>query len=252
VRLYLTDRSLDLALGLDRFTFYNNRSAFIELKSEEHAKKAMALLDGTEAMGVSELHVRPVRPEFGWGVTRGGFNDSMGWIVPFDQTGITTAVQPIVEGRRFVFQVKPPGWAKLDAPIKVRNDYNRDVVKRTLAPFGEIEALGRVAPNWGDLKQTPRFLCYVDMKTKQAADQAVSALHDTDVEGYRVGLRAQTMSPWKAYQLGQVDKEKLNLLQEKGLAPPPEEIDEERYAMPFVQKAKNAQRSGPKRTAQKH
>lgn len=236
----LTARSADFELRIDRFTFFNDRHAFIELTSEEQAQKAVDLLNENKKLG-TKVYVRPLRPDYAWN-THGSKKDDVGYLVITNEAGLTAATQPILDGRRLVFSVKPPAWADLDAPIGTRNEANREIVKRTLAPFG-LESLGRISPNWGDMKQTPRFLCFADMKTKQGAEEAISTLHDTDLQGLKIWLTQHKLAPWRAYQLGVADKEKLKLLQEEGFAPPPEEIDEERYSTPFVQKPPKGQRS---------
>jgi hypothetical protein len=221
-------------MRMDRFTFYNNTRAIVELQNEEQAEKAIELSESNETLG-KQVFVTQLRPSHEWGIPNNQFEDELDCKVLNNDVGIDAALQPVLEGRRLLFSVRPPGWADLKAPIKIRNNFNRDVMVRTLEPFG-LEAVSRISPNWGDKKQSPRYMCLVDMKTKQAADEAVRKLHDTTVQGLNIWLVQSMMPPWKAYQIGKVDKGKLTMLQEKGLAPPPEEIDEERYSKPFVRK----------------
>jgi RNA recognition motif-containing protein len=219
---------------MDRFTFYNNCNAFVELANEEQAERAVQLLESNESLG-KQVYVKRLGPEYKWGLDNGKMY-KLGHTVLINDAGLEAAIQPILDGRRLVFSVLPPAWADLDAPISTRNDINRDILVRTLEPFG-LESHSPISPNWGDKKQTPRYLCFVDMKTKQGADEAIRKLHGTTVQGLKVGLEQSKMAPWKAYQLGKADKTRLELLQEKGLAPPPEEIDEEQYSQPFVRKS---------------
>jgi hypothetical protein len=239
----LTIVSVDLSLRLDRFTFNHDRKAAIELESAEQAQKAIELLHNHEPnIKGAKIYVVPLKSEYEWEIPTHASSRGTAKVDSSD-AGLEAAIQPIIDGRRLMFSVLPPGWADLKARVNVRNEANRDVIKRTLEPYG-IEVVGRASTNWGDKSQTPRFLAFVDMKTKQGADEAIRKVNDTVVQGLPVALQLSQMPAWKAYRLGQVDKERLAMLQEKGLAPPPEEIDEERYSQPFHKKSVAEKRDG--------
>ena len=82
-----------------------------------------------------------------------------------------------------------------------------------------LEAISAFQPFHGDKQPDPRFLCFIDFKTKTGADQAVQALHDSEIEGRRVWLQNVVLAPWRAHQIGKVDPSVLAMLQEQGIAP---------------------------------
>jgi hypothetical protein len=82
-----------------------------------------------------------------------------------------------------------------------------------------IEAVGGFQPFHGDKQPLPRFLCLIDFKTTSGADQAVQALHESEIEGRTVWLKNCVLAPWRAYQIGKVDPSVLAVLQEKKIAP---------------------------------
>ncbi|KAF2690631.1 hypothetical protein K458DRAFT_382194 [Lentithecium fluviatile CBS 122367] len=233
---------VDIEMRMSRFNFYNDRFAFVELANEEQARKAAELLNEKELLG-EQVIVKQLHPEYVWGSDK--YQGKYEQKLIMDDAGITTALQPIIDNRRLVFKVTPPAWADLAAKILDRNAANLEVVKSTLEPF-DVESIGQVSPNWGDKGSAPRYLCFVDFKTKEAADEAIRTLSGTMVQGREISLEPHEMPPWKAFQLGKVDKEKLKLLQEKGLAPAPDQIDEERFSKTFVRKPKVQKKKGRK------
>jgi hypothetical protein len=213
--LVLTFHSTNLQLRLDRFTFHNDKRCFIELASEEQAKKAIEILHDTEFMH-NNIVVLPLKEDFVWGSGKDKVNGHLSRFFHENETSPSEALKPLLEGRRMLFSVQPPGWVETHSSIG-HNKYATKVIEDHLGKYG-IEAIGGLQPFYGDMKPHPRMLCFLDFTTKSGADQAVQAVHDTDIEGRKVWLRPSVLAPWRAHQIGKVDQALLAQLQEKGLA----------------------------------
>lgn len=210
-----------------RFTFYNDCFCVVKLANEQQAERAVQLLNGNMSLG-APIITRPLDPGFVWG-TRRTVEGVVGRHVFYDDDGITTAINPILEGRRIQLRVKTPGWGETTVSNRIRE--SREVIKRHFSKFG-LESIGAIAPNYGDMKLHPRFLTFMDFTTKEGAEEAQRTMHDTEIEGRKVWLMDCDITPWKAYQIGRVDARRLADLQEKGLAPT--EIDEEKCSKPHT------------------
>ncbi|KAF2833446.1 hypothetical protein CC86DRAFT_461812 [Ophiobolus disseminans] len=211
----LQSKGLDIThmqLRLDRFTFHNSSMCCIELASEEQAQRATGELDNIELLR-RKIRVKPLREDFVWGSTAEQAHSRY-----FDEHEISPseALRPLLEGRRMLFSVQPPGWGEPNSSVD-HNKIAKQVLVDHLEKFG-IETTGALQPFYGDLKQTPRMLCFLDFKTKGGADQAVQAIHETDIQGRKVWLQQAVLAPWRAWQIGRVDQAVLAELQEKGLA----------------------------------
>lgn len=196
----------------------------VELKEEQQVNQATAKLGGITILG-QECGIRPVKSDFVWTP-----DPKFGRQVSNDEAGMHAAIQPLLEGRRLHVAVKTPGWGDMKTPLEARRQTDYSVIRHTLKPFG-IESFGGIGINWGDLAARPRFLCFVDFETKEGAEQAIQAVHDTEVRGRLVWLTVPALPPWRAHQIGKWSPAQLALLQEKGIAP--REIDGEKYSKPL-------------------
>lgn len=209
----LTLDSKKWQLCLDRFTFHNDTRCFVELATEEQAQKAIEVLNGTELLHRSII-VAPMKDDFVWGKSpENRRNNSFFDVV---EVSPSEALKPLLEERRLMFSVQPPGWGSRTVGSG-HNDIAKSHIEKHLSPFG-ISSFGRMAPFYGDLKEKPRMLCFIDFETKSGADQAVEAFDDKEMEGRKVRLQQCKLAPWRAHQIGKVDKALLSQLQEKGLA----------------------------------
>jgi RNA recognition motif-containing protein len=206
-----------MQMRLDRFTLKNSRRCFIELGSEQQAKMAVNELNNAQLLD-EEIIVKPLKDDFVWGFVSEKSND-LGESRYFDQNTktVSEAVKPLLESRRMMLSVQTPGWGEKHSTVG-HNKIAWDIIERYLGEYG-IEAVGDLQPFFGDMQLVPRMLCFVDFKTKAGADQAVQAIHDTEIEGRKVWLKESVLAPWRAHHIGKVDPSVLATLQEKGLAP---------------------------------
>jgi RNA recognition motif-containing protein len=205
-----------LQLRLDRFTFQNDHRCFIEFASEEQAQKAIETLNGVEFMD-NKLVVKPMREDFVWKrpvPEDGGGYDGRHF---YDQgANASEALKPLLEGRRMLFSVQPPGWEEQDSSVR-HNKFAKQVIDERFGKYG-IEAISSLAPFFGDMKPHPRMLCFLDFTTKEGAQQAAEAIHETEIHGRKVWLKPSILAPWRAHQIGKVVPALLAELQEKGIA----------------------------------
>jgi RNA recognition motif-containing protein len=202
-------------MKIDRFTFHNDSRCYIELASEEEARKAIELLHDTEFMHRT-IRVTPVKEDFVWGTEGKREDGRRSRFLIANARGPSEALKPLFEGRRMMFSVQPPGWTAEDSSISL-NKFGASVIEEHLGKYG-IEAIGSLQPFFGDKGSHPRMLCLMDFTTKSGADQAVQAVHETDIKGRKVWLRPSVQAPWRAHQVGKVDAGLLAELQAKGLA----------------------------------
>jgi hypothetical protein len=116
-----------------------------------------------------------------------------------------------------VLSVETPGWNGQKGSKRSVNAIAREVIKKHIGPFG-IEAIGGLSPFYGDLKREPQFLTHIDFESREGAQQAAKAIHDTEIEGRRTLLEACKLAPWRADRIGKVDKDVLAQLRESGIA----------------------------------
>jgi hypothetical protein len=220
--------SKKLLLRLDRFSFQNDKRCFIEFENKQDAQKAVQVLNDTGFMN-QKIVVQPLKADFVWdsGVQKHGDSHRLslsryfydGETSPFD------ALQPLLEGRRILLQLQTPGWGERHSTIG-HNKIALGKIEDHLGKYG-IEAVSGMQPFYGDMKPHPRMLCLIDFKTTAGADQAIQEVNETEIDGRTVWLKKSETAPWRAHQIGKVDRSLLAELQEKGLAPL--EIHEDRF-----------------------
>jgi RNA recognition motif-containing protein len=213
VFLSLIVYSTNSQLRLDRFTFFNDKRFFVEFASEEQAQMALETLDGVEFMD-KKLSVKPLKKDFVWGrVTHPDSGRSSRFFYEHDAA---EGLKPLLEGRRMIFSVQPPGWLEDDSSVR-HNKFALEVIEEYLGKYG-VEAIGGMSPFFGDMKPHPRMLCLLDFTTTRGAEQAVEAIHETEIHGRKVWLQSSVASSWRAHQIGKVAPALLAELQEKGNA----------------------------------
>lgn len=215
--------SVDVFMEIDRFRFEAKPYASVELADEQQAQKAIKILNGNETLG-NTIYLRAMNPHDPWDQYRPA--RAYPYHVREDEAGIKSAVSPFIEGRRVRFAAKLPAWgAENNLPV-ARRHAALEVLGRTYRQFG-IESISKLAPQYGQSTFHPKFLCHIDFATKDGAEEAIRATHNTEIEGVLVYLKHSEIDPAKAYQIGRINKTVLKELQEKGLAPQDSEIDEE-------------------------
>ncbi|KAL1612330.1 hypothetical protein SLS60_000556 [Paraconiothyrium brasiliense] len=209
---------------MDRFRLQGDMSASVELEDERQAQKAVQVLNGNDSLG-SPVYLRPLNPDFNWDTFHTTAR-TYSHFVREDEAGIRKAVQPLLEGRRVRISVKSPAWGnKGDSPTE-RRDADLKALERTFDRFG-IESISRLSPQFGQMTYHPKFFCHIDFTTKEGADEAIRAIHETEIEGVLVWAKRTEIDSTKAFQIGRVHQGSLIQLQEKGLAPPASEIHED-------------------------
>ncbi|KAH7389450.1 hypothetical protein DE146DRAFT_680304 [Phaeosphaeria sp. MPI-PUGE-AT-0046c] len=203
----------NIQLTVDRFTFHNNGLCFVELSSEEEAQKALKALHGT-GLKDSNIKAIPVKEDFVWG----GQTKSRGGSRFFIDEGenASEALRPLIEGRRKMLCVQPPGWLSENSSVG-HNQKARQVVQDHFGKYG-IETIGKLEPFFGDKLSHVRMLGFIDFATKDGADRVVKDFENTEIEGRKVCFREVVMAPWRAHQVGKVNAALLAKLQQKGLA----------------------------------
>lgn len=232
--------SADIYMAIDRFRYEGDTFASVELASEQQAQRAVEELNGNASMG-NQVYLRMLSPEFEWDNFLSGDRYEHTYLVREDKSGIRQAVMPLLEGRRVRISVKYPAWgAKGDTPAQRRNT-DLEVLKHSFDRFG-IESISRLVHQYGDISFDPKFFCHIDFTTKKGADEAIQALHDTEVEGVLVWVRSSGIDATKAFQIGRLEKGLLTELQEKGLAPPDAEIHKDWVSKPTKKDHRNFDR----------
>ncbi|KAJ4357743.1 uncharacterized protein N0V89_002319 [Didymosphaeria variabile] len=206
---------------MDRFRYDGDTSASVELTDEQQAQKAVQVLNGNDSLG-SPVYLRPLNPEFDWDAFHTA-DRTYSRFVREDEAGTRKAVQPFIEGRRVRIAVKSPAWGNKGESPTQRRDTDLKALERAFDRFG-IESISRLTPQFGHTTYQPKFFCHIDFTTKEGADEAIRAIHDTEIEGVLVWAKRSEVDSTKAFQIGKVDKGLLVELQEKGLAPPDSEI----------------------------
>lgn len=232
--LKLTINSTRLHLKFDRFTFQNDTLCFVELGSEQQASEAIQKLTGVELLN-KELAAKPLKQDFVWSNVS-GYQPLVGRSRYFEDegTGARDAVKPILEGRRYLLSVETPGWGAGNKSLRGGNETAMKVIEKYIGPYG-IECVGALSPFYGDKKENPRLLTFLDFKTKEGATDAAKALHETEIEGRLTWLKVSELSPWRAYQIGKLDKTLLAELQEQGVAP--QEVYQDKFTTPLPEKS---------------
>jgi hypothetical protein len=220
------------------------------LANEQQAQKALRVLHDSEFMH-NHIIAMPLKEDFVWGpvLEVDGRRSSRFFYV--DRTSPSEALKALLEGRRRLLSVQTPGWTS-EGPFTRHSVHAYQVIDDHFGPYG-IEAISTLQPFYGDKQLQPRMLCSLDFTTKEGAEQAEQAIHDTIIEGRKVWVQPTRLAPWRAHQIGRVDPELLARLQEKGIAPM--EIYEDNFVDSDQRKGKlnyrttRAQRVANKRSA---
>ncbi|KAH8730315.1 hypothetical protein GQ44DRAFT_768702 [Phaeosphaeriaceae sp. PMI808] len=195
-----------MSLQLNRYNLMNRGHCYIELASEEQAKRAIETLQYKEFIG-RPLSVQMINGTFSW-VTL----NSDGYLTE----NASEAVKPLIEARRVTVHGQVPFWKNNDdntpywkvAPV---------IIQEHMGKFG-IERISRVSRFEKRGQGNLRILATVDFTTKKGADEAVEALHNSKINDRKVQLVITEIAAWAAHQLAKIDPETLATLQEKGLA----------------------------------
>ena len=206
---------------IDRFRFENNTQASVQLANEQQAQKAIELLNENETLG-GQIIVRAMKLDHQWGEYHSA--GSYSYLVPENEAGLASAVNPIIEGRRVRISVKSPAWGKKSESPAQRRNTDLKAIERIYNQYG-IEAISRTAPQHGQKSFGPKYFCHIDFTTKEGAEKAIQATNDTEFEGVPVTAKLTEIDPAKAFQIGRVSKVLLADLQGQGLAPADSEID---------------------------
>lgn len=206
---------------MDRFRFRGSPFAQVQLANQKQAEKAIEVLQATDALG-PRIFLRGMRPDYDWKhpehITGASYVDR-------DEAGARSAIQPLIDGRRVRISVQAPAWgAKKDTP-KQNAVKSIAVLQRVFNEFG-VEAISTPAPQFGNKTFHPKFYCHMDFTTREGAEAAMKAVHDTEVDGKRIWAVPSEVDAAKAYQIGRISKALLKELQENGLAPPDSDINE--------------------------
>lgn len=215
-------------MNFNQFTFRTDPILFAEFATPEQAQEAASKLNDRPSLGQEAVGAEIVSPDFQWDMS--SFAPELYWKQACGPEGISKAVTPLLEQRRVVFSVIPPGWAGLNQKVSIRNAHNRQVVINSLRKYG-VDSVGPAGVNWGDKAQKPKFLCLVDFTTREGAEQAIKDLDKQMVEGKEVGLRLATVGIRKGHRIGKLDRGLLKQLQEKQLAP--EGVDDDLLSRPL-------------------
>ncbi|KAL5120167.1 hypothetical protein ACEQ8H_001993 [Pleosporales sp. CAS-2024a] len=200
-----------MQISLDRFTFYNDKTCYVEFACREDAERAVERLHNKVLLDGMILVERLWRP-FVWGrgseITKQYFS--------LKRTSPSEALRPLLEGRRMRLSVHTPLWADRPNRDKGKNPEARRVIRFQLRHFG-IEAISNLNNFYNDKTSKRREVCSIDFKTKEGADAARQAFHGQEMEGRKVWLEPAFMSSWSGYQVAKIDRGLLDELQERGL-----------------------------------
>ncbi|KAH7094377.1 hypothetical protein FB567DRAFT_585754 [Paraphoma chrysanthemicola] len=201
-------RRVRLQMRLDRFSFENDRRCFVELATEEQAKRALEHLNKTLFME-QEMLITPMKEAFIWGPEREAHSILATRYFYPDILSPKAALAPLIEGRRIQLRVQPPGWKSSNGSDTLRKASAR-VIEENFANFG-IEAVSKLKPFPGR-SEAAKFLCLIDFATKSGADEAIDRFNDSEIEGRKVQLRRVAVSAVFARQIGKIDPSLLAML----------------------------------------
>jgi RNA recognition motif-containing protein len=208
-----------MQLRLDRFTFKNDTKCFIQLANDHQAQEAIQRLNNAKLHG-KPISVKPLGAGFQWSRPdrAGKDRETSRSFFQFNEEGneVAEALKPLLEGRRCILRVQPPGWGSKQGTMS-KNKAARQVVNKYMGQFG-IEVVGGMSAFFGDKRDEPRLLCIIDFATKEGAEAAIKAINNTVIEDRRTLLEVSKMAPWRAHQVGLVDQKLLKQLQEADLA----------------------------------
>ncbi|CAG5182005.1 uncharacterized protein ALTATR162_LOCUS9944 [Alternaria atra] len=204
---------------------------YLELGSEAEAAKVIKELDGLEEQG-SKMVAKPLKADFIWGDAGKRNVEPFGSRYFYDEgIAASDAIRPLLENRRTMLSVQTPGWSAGDR-VSVAKQNASQIIERYFGKYG-IERIGDISPFYGDKKQNPRLLCFMDFKTKEGAENAINDYHNTEIEGRLTWLKFSEPANWRSHQIGKVSPEALKKLQESSLVPKDDEIHEDKFANPL-------------------
>ncbi|KAH7084727.1 hypothetical protein BKA63DRAFT_1569 [Paraphoma chrysanthemicola] len=201
-------QAVRLQMRLDRFSFENDKRCFVELATEDEAKRALQYLNRTLFME-QEILVTPMKKAFIWGPEREAHSILATRFFYPDILSPKAALAPLIEGRRIQLRVQPPGWKRPDGSDTLRKAIAR-VIEENFADFG-IEAVSKLIPFSGPSEAT-KYLCSIDFTTKSGADEAIDRFNDAEIEGRKVQLQRASLSTGFARQIGKIDPSLLIML----------------------------------------
>jgi RNA recognition motif-containing protein len=214
-------------MRLDRFTFHNDTKCYVELGSEEEAAKAVAQLHNVELQG-KNIVVTPLKADFQWGAVADKSGSPYGSPFYDENNGAQGALRPLIERRRIMLQVQTPGWTTDLVNKQTKNALR--IIEQTFDMYG-VEKVGPIHPFYGDKKQKPRLLCFMDFKTKEGADEAIRNHHNTMIEGRLTWLTLSTPVSYRTHHIQKVAPKLVADLQEQGLLP--KETREDKFINPM-------------------
>jgi len=158
-----------------------------------------------------EIIVLPLKEDFVWGFQRALNGTSNSRFFYEHETSASDVFKPLLEGRRMLFTV---GRGEPNTPV---GEIVKGILEELTGKY-DIEAVSAVSRFYDNKEEVPRMMCFLDFKTKSAADEAVRSIHDTEIQERRVLLQPSALSSSRSYHVGKVDQALLAELQEKGLA----------------------------------
>ncbi|KAJ6273551.1 benzoate 4-monooxygenase cytochrome p450 [Bipolaris maydis] len=228
-------RSKKLQMRVDRFTFHNDTMCFVELGSPEEVQRAIKKLDQAKLQNKS-IVVQPLKADFQWGHLKTSKNSP--YVSRFfndEGDAAQEALRPLAEGRRMMLSVKTPGWSPNAKVSEARNNAAK-IIEENFGKYG-VESLSDMAVFFGDKKQNPRLLGWIDFKTKEGAEQAAAEKHNTEINGRLVWLQAANPSKWRVEQYSKSAPQLVQEMQEKGTVS--KEMDEDKFVTPLPKKQSN-------------
>ncbi|EMD96509.1 hypothetical protein COCC4DRAFT_178822 [Bipolaris maydis ATCC 48331] len=224
-----------LQMRVDRFTFHNDTMCFVELGSPEEVQRAIKKLDQAKLQNKS-IVVQPLKADFQWGHLKTSKNSP--YVSRFfndEGDAAQEALRPLAEGRRMMLSVKTPGWSPNAKVSEARNNAAK-IIEENFGKYG-VESLSDMAVFFGDKKQNPRLLGWIDFKTKEGAEQAAAEKHNTEINGRLVWLQAANPSKWRVEQYSKSAPQLVQEMQEKGTVS--KEMDEDKFVTPLPKKQSN-------------
>lgn len=222
-------------MRVDRFTFQNDTMCFVELGSSEEVQRAIKKLNQAKLQNKS-IVVQPLKEDFHWGHLKTSKNSPYGSRYFNDEgDAAQEALRPLAEGRRMILSVKTPGWSP-NAKISEARQNAMEIIEENFGEYG-IESLSDMSVFFGDKKENPRLLGWIDFKTKEGAEQAAAEKHNTEINGCLVWLRASSPSKWRVQQYSKSAPQLVQEMQEKGTVS--NEMYEDKFVTPLPKNKSN-------------
>lgn len=225
-----------MQMRVDRFTFQNDTMCFVELGSSEEVQRAVKKLNQAKLQNKSII-VKPLKDDFYWGHQETSQSLPYGSRFFNNEGGDAAqeALRPLAEGRRMILSVKTPGWSP-NAKISEARQNAHKIIEENFGKYG-IERLSDMSVFFGDKKENPRLLGWIDFKTKEGAEQAAAEKHDTEINGRLVWLRASSPSKWRVQQYWKSAPQLVQDMQEKGTLS--KEMYEDKFVTPLPKNKSN-------------